>query len=127
MVKEKYEIWRCNICGNIVEVLYSGNGPLVCCGQDMELMAEKTNDAGMEKHVPVVEVNGDKVAVKVGEVPHPMESGHYIQWIEIIREVGNSIHYLSPGDKPEAEFQAVGNIIKVRIYCNIHGLWKKET
>jgi superoxide reductase len=126
MVKEKYEIWKCNICGNVTEVIYSGGGPLVCCGADMELMEEKTDEAGMEKHVPVVEMDGDKIMVKVGAVPHPMEETHYIQWIEVIRQFGNSIHYLSPGDAPEVEFQAIGKILRVRVYCNVHGLWKKE-
>jgi superoxide reductase len=126
MVKEKYEVWKCNICGNIIEVLYVGGGPLVCCGEDMELMVEKTEDEGKEKHVPVVEVDDDEIKVKVGEVSHPMEEAHYIQWIEVITDIENYVRYLKPQDAPEAEFKVEGKVQKVRAYCNVHGLWKKN-
>lgn len=116
MTKQK-QIYKCNVCGNIVEVLHSGQGQLVCCGQPMELQIEKEVDEGKEKHIPVIE--GGKI--KVGEVPHPMEESHYIEWIE----VDNCKIFLKPGDKPEAEFNVKENS-SVRIYCNIHGLWKSK-
>jgi len=125
MIAQK-QVYRCNVCGNIVEVLYAGGGTLVCCGQPMELLNEKTQDAGLEKHVPVIETTARGVLVKVGSVPHPMEEKHYIEWIEIIS--GSRIHrkFLKPGDKPEALFECNidVNSIEVREYCNIHGLWK---
>ena len=79
---EKRQIYRCPVCGNVVEVLYVGGGTLVCCGQPMELQEEHTQDAGMEKHIPVIEQKGTYVTVKVGDIPHPMEENHYIEWIE---------------------------------------------
>ena len=114
MTKQK-QIYRCNVCGNIVEVLHSGAGELICCGQPMELLIEKETDEGKEKHVPVV--RGNKVVV--GEAPHPMEEKHFIEWIE----VDNCKVFLKPGDQPEAEFNIKENS-SIRIYCNIHGLWK---
>lgn len=126
-VSEKNQIFRCNICGNIVEVVNVGGAELICCGQPMELLAAKTEDQGMEKHVPVVEKMEDGVLVKVGEVPHPMEKEHYIQWIEVIAKNGRSCRkYLNPGEAPEAMFKIdESEIDQVREYCNIHGLWKK--
>lgn len=123
---EKLQVYRCEVCGNIVSVLYAGGGELVCCGQPMKLLAEKTADQGKEKHVPVVEQVGNKVKVKVGSVPHPMEEAHYIQWIEVVTESGSFVEFLKPGNPPEAEFTVNGKILKVREYCNLHGLWKKE-
>jgi superoxide reductase len=123
----KGEIYRCNICGNIVEVLHGGEGDLVCCGKNMELLIEKVEDVGKEKHVPVVEKTAKGVLVKIGSVPHPMEETHYIEWIEIITAKGNCRKFLKPGGKPEAEFEiTLEEIIKVREYCNVHGLWKLE-
>lgn len=118
------EIYKCNICGNIVEVLHPGAGQLVCCGQAMELLIEKTEDVGMEKHVPVIEKTEGGILVKVGSVPHPMEDKHYIEWIEV--RVDGEVYrkYLNPGDKPEAEFCVKGEKIEAREYCNLHGLWK---
>ncbi|MCK9378625.1 MAG: desulfoferrodoxin [Candidatus Moranbacteria bacterium] len=126
-VSLKNQIYKCNVCGNIVEVVNVGGGELVCCNQPMELLEAKTQDQGMEKHVPVIEVNGEGVVVKVGEVAHPMEETHYIQWIEVITKDGKSCRkYLRSGNAPEAEF-AINKeeIEEVREYCNIHGLWKK--
>lgn len=124
---EKRQIYRCPICGNMVEVVNVGGGTLVCCGQPMELVEEKTSDEGMEKHVPVVDVDGNKVTVKVGSVPHPMTPEHYIQWIECI--VNGNIYRkeLEPTDEPQAVFIIDGDfaeISMVREYCNVHGLWK---
>jgi superoxide reductase len=120
------QIYRCNVCGNIVEVIHTGVGQLVCCGQPMELLTEKTADVGLEKHVPVMEKDGNKVKVKVGSVPHPMEKKHYIEWIEIIADGRTFREFLKPGDKPEAEFEIAAEKIEAREYCNIHGLWKTK-
>ena len=122
----KKEIYKCSICGNIVEVLHEGKGELVCCGQKMQLMKEKTADAGMEKHVPVVEKTEGGILVKIGSVPHPMEEGHYIEWIELQYPDGTNYRKeLTPNDKPEAMFQKVLKTeFTVRSYCNLHGLWE---
>ncbi len=123
---ELKQIYKCNICGNIVEVLHAGIGQLVCCGQPMELLTEKTVDVGLEKHVPIIEKVGNKVKVKVGSVPHPMEEKHYIEWIEIIADGKVYRKFLKPRDKPEAEFEITADKIEAREYCNIHGLWKSS-
>lgn len=121
---EQKQIYKCNICGNIVEVLYAGGGQLVCCGQPMELLKEKIEDVGKEKHVPVIEKTETGIRVKVGSVSHPMEEKHYIEWIEIIADGASYRKFLKPGDKPEAEFCIKAEKIEAREYCNIHGLWK---
>ena len=118
------EIYRCNVCGNIVEVLHAGAGQLVCCGQPMEKLPERTEDEGQEKHVPVIEKTEKGIKVKVGSVPHPMEENHYIGWIEIIAGGGSCRHFLKPGDKPEAEFCIQAEKITAREHCSVHGLWK---
>ena len=123
---ELKQIYRCNICGNIVEVLHTGVGQLVCCGQPMELLVEKTADVGLEKHVPVMEKLNGKIKVKVGSVPHPMEEKHYIEWVEIIADGRVYRKFLKPGDKPEAEFEITAKKLEIRAYCNIHGLWKSS-
>ena len=122
------EMYRCSLCGNIVIMAYKGGGTLTCCGQEMELLKPNTVDAAQEKHVPVVEVNGNEVKVKVGSVAHPMEEKHYIQWIYIHTEQGGQRKALKPGDKPEATFLlAEGDkLIATYEYCNLHGLWMKE-
>ena len=121
------EIYRCPICGNIVEVLHAGGGTLVCCGKPMELMAEKNSDEGMEKHLPVVTVDGNSVNVKVGSIPHPMTEEHYIQWIECLVGDCSYLQELTPEVPAEVNFTIMGDISKltVRAYCNVHGLWKK--
>ncbi|MEO0083660.1 MAG: desulfoferrodoxin [candidate division WOR-3 bacterium] len=118
------QIYKCKICGNIVEVLHTGGGTLVCCGQQMELLSEKTADVGLEKHVPVIEKTATGVKVKVGSVAHPMEEKHYIEWIQLIADGKSYRKYLKPGDAPEAEFDIKAENITAREYCNIHGLWK---
>lgn len=118
------QVYKCMVCGNIVEVLYSGGGTLVCCNQPMNLVEENTKDAALEKHVPVVERINDQVHVKVGSVAHPMTEEHYIQWIEVITEDRVYRKNLNPGDAPEAIFKIDGEIVAVREYCNLHGLWK---
>ena len=121
------QVYKCNICGNIVEVMHTGVGQLVCCGQPMELLEEKTKDVGMEKHVPVVMKTSAGIMVKIGSVPHPMEPNHYIEWIEVLAEGKACRKYLNPGDKPEAEFEIkLESGFTVREHCNVHGLWKAE-
>ena len=124
---ERYEIYKCEICGNIVEVLHPGVGELVCCGQPMKLMEEQTADTSKEKHVPFVEKKDGKVVVRVGEnAKHPMEEKHYIEMIEVITNDDRILRKnLNPGDEPEAVFD-VDNITMAREYCNIHGLWSKK-
>ncbi|MDP2874003.1 MAG: desulfoferrodoxin [bacterium] len=118
------QIYRCNVCGNIVKVLRAGAGQLVCCGQPMELLTEKKNDVGQEKHVPVLEPSAKGTLVKVSSVPHPMEETHFIEWIEIITQHGACRITLQPGNQPQAEFCVPPTeILKARIYCNVHSLW----
>ncbi len=118
------QVYRCNVCGNIVEVLHAGKGELICCGQPMELLQEKTADVGQEKHVPVVEATDRGIKVKIGDVPHPMEEKHYIEWIEVDTDGEIYRRFLKPGDKPEAEFEIRTQKVSAREYCNIHSLWK---
>lgn len=118
------QIYKCNICGNIVAMLHTGDGELVCCGQLMELKIENTVDASLEKHLPVIEKTETGVLIKVGSVPHPMEDAHYIEWIEIIVDGISYRKFLNPGDEPQAEFCVSGENIIAREYCNLHGLWK---
>jgi superoxide reductase len=122
---EKLQIYKCEICGNIVEMLHSGDGELVCCGAPMKLFKENTVDAAKEKHIPVIEKIEGGFRVKVGSVAHPMEEKHYIEWIEAITEDGKVYRqFLHPGEKPEAIFKIDVNKITAREYCNLHGLWK---
>jgi superoxide reductase len=120
------QIYKCNICGNIVEVTHSGEGELVCCGQPMELQTAKTEDEGHEKHVPVIEKTDKGIKVKIGSIPHPMEESHYIEWIEIIADGKVFRKQLKPDDQPEAEFCIQADQIQAREYCNIHGLWQSK-
>jgi superoxide reductase len=121
---QRYEVYKCEACGNIVEVLHGGGGELVCCGEAMKLMAENTVDAAKENHVPVIEKIPGGVKVRVGSVAHPMEDKHYIEWIEIIADGKIHRQYLSPGAAPEATFMVEAAAITAREYCNLHGLWK---
>ncbi|MFC1623412.1 desulfoferrodoxin [Patescibacteria group bacterium] len=122
-MKKINEVYKCNVCGNIVEVVHVGGGELVCCEKPMELQGENTMDAATEKHVPVIEKIDGGVKVKVGEVAHPMEQEHYIEWIEVISGEKVMRKFLKPGDAPEAEFSTEGEV-SARAYCNLHGLWK---
>lgn len=121
---ELRQIFKCSICGNIVEVVHSAGGTLVCCGKNMMLLEGNTVDAAKEKHIPVLEKVEGGVLVKVGSIPHPMEEAHYIEFIEVL--TANKVYRkeLKPGDKPEAIFLLEEEIIGVREYCNLHGLWK---
>ena len=121
---EKLQIYKCAVCGNIVEVIHGGVGELVCCGQPMELLDEKTADAATEKHVPVVEKTDGGYKVKVGSIPHPMEEKHYIEWIELLADGKAYRQFLNPGDVPEAEFGVEADLVTAREHCNVHGLWK---
>ena len=121
---QRYEVYKCEACGNIVEVLHGGGGELVCCGEAMKLMVENTVDAAKEKHVPVIEKVPGGVKVRVGSVAHPMEAKHYIEWIEIIADGKVLRQYLAPGAAPEATFTIEAKDIAAREYCNLHGLWK---
>ena len=118
------EIYRCPICGNIVEVLNPGAGTLVCCGKPMVKLEGNVTDAAHEKHVPVVEKIDGGYRVRVGSVEHPMLNEHYIQWIELLTPSSVLRHELQPGDKPEAIFLTDEEPVGTREYCNLHGLWK---
>ena len=118
-------IYKCEVCGNIVEVLHEGPGVLVCCGKDMKYFEEKTTDASTEKHVPYIEKTKNGILVKVGQnQEHPMTKEHQIEWIQIIDGNKSYRKFLKPGDKPQAEFEISSKDITAREYCNIHGLWK---
>ncbi len=118
------EVYQCELCGNMVEVLHAGGGELVCCGQPMNLLAENSTDAAKEKHVPVIVKGDGGFTVKIGSVAHPMADDHYIEWIELI--VGTTVYRqaLKPGDAPEAFFTTTASQVTARAYCNLHGLWR---
>lgn len=121
---KRYEVYKCEACGNIVEVLVGGEGELVCCGDPMKQMTENTVDATKEKHVPVIERTAEGVTVKVGSVPHPMAEKHYIQWVELIADGITHRRFLDPDSAPEAFFAVSAADLIAREYCNLHGLWK---
>ncbi len=121
---ERLEVYKCDLCGNIVEVLHGGGGELVCCGQPMKLFTENTVDAAKEKHVPVIEKVDGGIKVKVGDVPHPMEEKHYIEFVELIADGKVYRQFLNPGEAPEAVFCIEADQVSAREYCNLHGLWK---
>jgi superoxide reductase len=123
----KLEIYKCEICGNIVHVLDGKAGTLVCCGQPMKLLKENADDkAAKEKHVPIIEKTKDGYKVKVGSVEHPMLPEHHIQFIELIADNQSYVKFLEPGQKPEAEFCIKANKVTAREFCNLHGLWKSS-
>ncbi len=121
---ERYEVYKCDLCGNIVQVLVGADGELVCCEQPMNLLKENSVDAAKEKHVPVIEKIEGGYKVKVGDVPHPMEEKHWIQWIELMADGKSYFAFLDPGQTPEAEFKVDASSVNTRGYCNLHGLWK---
>lgn len=120
------EVYKCEICGNIVEVLHGGAGELVCCGQAMNLLTENTVDASKEKHVPVIEKVEGGYKVTVGGVAHPMEEKHYIEWIELIADGKSYRQFLNPGDAPTATFNVTAQKVTARELCNLHGLWTAQ-
>lgn len=121
------EVYRCKVCGNIVSVNHNGNGQLVCCNEQMELLEANSTEASKEKHIPILfELGSNKYKVVVGEIEHPMIAEHYIEWLEVLTDKGNRLtFFLNPGDKPEATFSTEEKIVSVEAYCNLHGLWKK--
>lgn len=123
---KKLEVYKCEKCGNIVEVYHVGGGTLVCCGEPMTLMEEKTADSSTEKHVPVVEKIDGGYKVTVGSTLHPMTPEHYIEWVELITEYGVLTAFLNPGDDPIAYFHTDAKDVQAREYCNVHGHWKSN-
>jgi superoxide reductase len=121
---ENLQVYKCEACGNIVEVIHGGAGEMTCCGEPMNLQVENTVDAAKEKHVPVIEKVDGGVKVKVGEVSHPMEEKHYIEWIEILAEGKADRQFLCIGETPEVVFKTDAQDVAARGYCNLHGLWK---
>jgi superoxide reductase len=121
---KKLQVYKCEVCGNMVEVIHAAAGTLVCCGQNMRLLKEGEIDAATEKHVPVIKKMNGGIKVTVGSVAHPMQEDHYIEWIEAIIDGKAYRQFLNPGDQPEALFPVDGGDITVREYCNLHGLWK---
>ena len=126
MATEKLQVYRCNRCGNVVEVVHAAAGTLVCCGQEMELQRENTTDAAGEKHVPVVEKADGGVKVKVGSVAHPMQAEHFIEWVQVVVDGQAYRQFLQPGEAPEAFFPVDAEGLVAREYCNLHGLWKSD-
>ncbi|MFO7576225.1 MAG: desulfoferrodoxin [Pelovirga sp.] len=124
---KRLEVFKCGLCGNIVEVMHSGAGALVCCGKNMELMKENTVDAATEKHVPVIVKGEGTITVKVGSVAHPMEDAHYIEWVELIADDKIYRKYLKPGEAPEATFSLTATDVSAREYCNLHGHWTAQS
>jgi len=123
---KKLEVYKCEVCGIITEVVNAGGGSLVCCGQNMVLQNENTVDAAVEKHVPVIEKGNGFIKVKVGSVTHPMEEAHYIQWIELLADGKSYTQFLKPGEAPEAVFNITADKVTAREYCNLHGHWKAD-
>ena len=121
---QNFEVYKCSICGNIVEAVHASTGTLVCCGQQMELLKERFEDEGFEKHVPIIKKLKTKVRVKIGSKLHPMEPNHYIEFVELIADGNIYRKFLKPGDKPKAEFCVKAENISARISCNLHGLWR---
>ena len=122
----RLELFRCKVCGNIAEILVAGDGELVCCGEVMERLPLKTQDLGSEKHVPVIEKQGDEITIKIGSEPHPMENDHYVQFVEAIANDNKYLKrkYFNAGDEPILKFKCeCKEGISAREYCNIHGLW----
>lgn len=123
---KRLEIYKCEVCGNLVEVIGEGAGEMVCCGQPMSRVTENTMDASKEKHVPVIVKVDDGYKVTIGSVIHPMEEKHYIQWIELLADGQVYRQFLKPGQTPEAFFKVTAEKVSAREYCNLHGLWKAE-
>ena len=121
---EKLQIYKCPMCGHIIEVLHAGGGTLTCCGQPMQCLPEQTADASTEKHVPVIEKTDAGIKVKVGSVPHPMQEEHQIEWVQLLADGKAYRQFLTPGANPEAEFAVQADSVSAREHCNLHGLWK---
>ncbi len=126
-MNQRLQVYKCELCGNIVEMLVASKGELVCCGQPMKLQDENTVDAAKEKHVPVIEKIDGGYKVKIGSVAHPMEEKHYIQWIELVAGDKAYLEFLKPGQAPEAVFKIDAASVTAREYCNLHGHWKAQS
>ena len=126
-MSKRLEVYKCSICGVIVEVMNSGGGTLICCGKNMDIMTENTVDAATEKHVPVITRGDGTITVTVGDVAHPMEDAHYIQWIELLADDKIYRKYLKPGEAPEATFNVTAANVTAREYCNLHGQWSVKS
>lgn len=123
---KRSELYKCEVCGNIVEVMHTGAPSLVCCNQKMSLLKENTTDAATEKHVPIIEKVEGGYRIVVGEVEHPMTEEHYIEWIQLLTENEVYTKFLNPGEKPEAFFKTDARKLTAREYCNLHGTWKSN-
>lgn len=124
MGKKIGDVYKCSLCGNIVEVVHAGGGTLVCCGKEMDVVVENTVEASKEKHIPVIEKVDGGYKVKVGAVAHPMEEKHFIEWIDLIADGVLYRKHLSPGEAPEVVFTVKAEKVEAKAYCNLHGLWK---
>ncbi len=124
---QQLEVYKCGVCGNIIEVLHGGAGEMSCCAAPMQLMSENTVDAAKEKHVPVIEIGAASITVKVGSVAHPMEESHYIEWIELVADGKAYRQFLKPGEQPVATFPITAKQVTVREYCNLHGHWSAKS
>ncbi len=124
MATDKLQVFKCEICGNMVEVIHGAGGTLTCCGQAMNLLQEGVTDAATEKHLPVIEKIEGGYKVKVGDVAHPMEDKHWVEWVELIADGKAYRQFLYPGEAPEAKFMTEADNVSAREYCNLHGLWK---
>ncbi len=124
-MSERNSVYKCSVCGQMVQILKGTESPLHCCGKPMNLLKENTTEAAVEKHIPVIEKIDGGYRVFVGEVEHPMSAEHFIEWIELIVGDDTYAHYLKPGEKPEAFFMTDAAKVSARAYCNLHGLWKK--
>ena len=122
----RLEVYKCDLCGNIVETVHTGAGVLTCCNQAMTLLSENTTDAAVEKHVPVIEKGDGFIKVTVGSVAHPMADDHYIEWIELLADGKAYMQFLNPGDSPQAVFNITADKVTAREFCNLHGQWKAE-
>jgi len=124
---QRLQIFKCELCGNIVELVHVGGGTLICCNQPMTQLVENSTDAAKEKHVPVIERVDGGVKVTVGSIAHPMEEKHFIEWIELIADGQVYRRFLTPGEAPEAFFPVTdAAALMAREFCTLHGLWKGE-
>jgi superoxide reductase len=123
---QRQEVYVCQQCGHVAEILRTGSGTMVCCDRPMRISEENTADASKEKHTPAVARAGGEVTVTVGSVPHPMAEDHYIEWIELVQGESTTRRFLKPGSVPQATFDVAQGPVTTRAYCNLHGIWKAE-